>query len=239
MNLIRIVALVRDHAGVVGVRLVERRLRRHGQRRSSSPAAPLSILAPAMNWSICWIAGSSIGAGGTASWAGAAAALSAGGSPVAFSFCLEPQLVMLTHIATRAADTNRRFIVPCPPWFGRRPSETGSARLRAGSSAGSGREPTIPAHSVRDRRPGVVSGGSRCGHSVLRCARSGPRRRAHPFRRGGARCRKEAGMKKLGAEFFGTFWLVLGGCGSAVLAAAFPPAASWASASSASRSPSA
>jgi aquaporin Z len=29
-------------------------------------------------------------------------------------------------------------------------------------------------------------------------------------------------MKKLSAEFFGTFWLVLGGCGSAVLAAAFP-----------------
>ncbi len=29
-------------------------------------------------------------------------------------------------------------------------------------------------------------------------------------------------MKKLGAEFVGTFWLVLGGCGSAVLAAAFP-----------------
>jgi len=29
-------------------------------------------------------------------------------------------------------------------------------------------------------------------------------------------------MKPLGAEFFGTFWLVLGGCGSAVLAAAFP-----------------
>jgi aquaporin Z len=28
--------------------------------------------------------------------------------------------------------------------------------------------------------------------------------------------------KALGAEFFGTFWLVLGGCGSAVLAAAFP-----------------
>lgn len=27
---------------------------------------------------------------------------------------------------------------------------------------------------------------------------------------------------RLGAEFFGTFWLVLGGCGSAVLAAAFP-----------------
>jgi aquaporin Z len=29
-------------------------------------------------------------------------------------------------------------------------------------------------------------------------------------------------MKKLIAEFFGTFWLVLGGCGSAVLAAAYP-----------------
>ena len=28
--------------------------------------------------------------------------------------------------------------------------------------------------------------------------------------------------KRLGAEFFGTFWLVLGGCGSAVLAAAVP-----------------
>ena len=29
-------------------------------------------------------------------------------------------------------------------------------------------------------------------------------------------------MKAYGAEFFGTFWLVLGGCGSAVIAAAFP-----------------
>ncbi|MCJ7453589.1 MAG: aquaporin, partial [Steroidobacteraceae bacterium] len=28
--------------------------------------------------------------------------------------------------------------------------------------------------------------------------------------------------KKLAAEFIGTFWLVLGGCGSAVFAAAFP-----------------
>ena len=29
-------------------------------------------------------------------------------------------------------------------------------------------------------------------------------------------------MKQFGAEFLGTFWLVLGGCGSAVLAAGFP-----------------
>ena len=29
-------------------------------------------------------------------------------------------------------------------------------------------------------------------------------------------------MKAYAAEFFGTFWLVLGGCGSAVIAAAFP-----------------
>ncbi|RZK11931.1 MAG: aquaporin, partial [Hymenobacter sp.] len=28
--------------------------------------------------------------------------------------------------------------------------------------------------------------------------------------------------QRLGVEFLGTFWLVLGGCGSAVLAAAFP-----------------
>jgi aquaporin Z len=33
---------------------------------------------------------------------------------------------------------------------------------------------------------------------------------------------KDAHMKQYGAEFLGTFWLVLGGCGSAVLAAAFP-----------------
>jgi aquaporin Z len=33
---------------------------------------------------------------------------------------------------------------------------------------------------------------------------------------------REQTMNKYGAEFIGTFWLVLGGCGSAVLAAAFP-----------------
>jgi aquaporin Z len=37
-----------------------------------------------------------------------------------------------------------------------------------------------------------------------------------------ARSDQEARMKQYGAEFLGTFWLVLGGCGSAVLAAAFP-----------------
>ncbi|WP_346015694.1 aquaporin Z [Photobacterium sp. Ph6] len=34
--------------------------------------------------------------------------------------------------------------------------------------------------------------------------------------------RKRNMMRKLVAEFIGTFWLVLGGCGSAVLAAAYP-----------------
>jgi len=33
---------------------------------------------------------------------------------------------------------------------------------------------------------------------------------------------ESSNAKKCGAEFFGTFWLVLGGCGSAVLAAGFP-----------------
>jgi aquaporin Z len=33
---------------------------------------------------------------------------------------------------------------------------------------------------------------------------------------------KMPSMQRLGAEFLGTFWLVFGGCGSAVLAAAFP-----------------
>src|SRR5512137_2951702 len=70
-------------------------------------------------------------------------------------------------------------------------------------------EPTIPAHSVRDGGGAVVSGGAIRHRRVVGCARRRVRRR------------KEAGMKKLGAEFFGTFWLVLGGCGSAVLAAKF------------------
>ncbi|WP_259372423.1 aquaporin Z [Ideonella azotifigens] len=34
--------------------------------------------------------------------------------------------------------------------------------------------------------------------------------------------KRENNMRQYGAEFLGTFWLVLGGCGSAVLAAAFP-----------------
>ena len=43
-------------------------------------------------------------------------------------------------------------------------------------------------------------------------------------------------MKQYGAEFLGTFWLVLGGCGSAVLAAA---SRTWESACTAFRWPSA
>ncbi len=59
---------------------------------------------------------------------------------------------------------------------------------------------------------------ARTGSCEGRCARSsGPGSiRAQSSERG------EKDMKKYGAEFFGTFWLVLGGCGSAVLAAAFP-----------------
>ena len=41
----------------------------------------------------------------------------------------------------------------------------------------------------------------------------------HRSRRSGKEWRV---LAKLSAEFIGTFWLVLGGCGSAVLAAAFP-----------------
>ena len=43
-------------------------------------------------------------------------------------------------------------------------------------------------------------------------------------------------IRKYAAEMIGTFWLTFGGCGSAVLAAAFRR---WASACSAYRSPSA
>jgi aquaporin Z len=46
---------------------------------------------------------------------------------------------------------------------------------------------------------------------------------AHPaVQESGARPLTGKDMKRYVAEMFGTFWLVLGGCGSAVLAAAFP-----------------
>ena len=43
-----------------------------------------------------------------------------------------------------------------------------------------------------------------------------------PVQSDGVHLPKGEEMKQYGAEFVGTFWLVLGGCGSAVLAAAFP-----------------
>jgi aquaporin Z len=43
-----------------------------------------------------------------------------------------------------------------------------------------------------------------------------------PFEGKGSAFRESMMLKKLAAEFFGTFWLVFGGCGSAVLAAGIP-----------------
>src|SRR5215831_2819073 len=54
-------------------------------------------------------------------------------------------------------------------------------------------------------------------------SQSAPSRRSGGARVRAARITREARMiRKLLAEFVGTAWLVLGGCGSAVLAAAFP-----------------
>ena len=53
-------------------------------------------------------------------------------------------------------------------------------------------------------------------------ARSLEGRRASPFQSRNTHTTEETSMKSYLAELFGTFWLVLGGCGSAVLAAAFP-----------------
>jgi hypothetical protein len=44
----------------------------------------------------------------------------------------------------------------------------------------------------------------------------------HTSGKAGTRKRRRTMTKKLTAEFLGTAWLVFGGCGSAVLAAAFP-----------------
>lgn len=49
-----------------------------------------------------------------------------------------------------------------------------------------------------------------------------PSRRTDINREGLVVARGSEWMRRLAAEFIGTFWLVLGGCGSAVLAAAFP-----------------
>src|SRR5687767_3454541 len=57
---------------------------------------------------------------------------------------------------------------------------------------------------------------TRAAWSPFPCAGRGLRSRTP------ARLSTEADMNRYGAEFLGTFWLVLGGCGSAVLAAAFP-----------------
>src|SRR6478752_5055868 len=63
-------------------------------------------------------------------------------------------------------------------------------------------------------RPESPSRDARPADSVVRAHRSGGLLYIHP--------RRLVMFAKLSAEFIGTFWLVLGGCGSAVLAAAFP-----------------
>jgi aquaporin Z len=70
-------------------------------------------------------------------------------------------------------------------------------------------------------------------YNILACRKSYyyfPWRKNPPFIRAGYRpadqnqsyYTEEKIMNKYAAEFLGTFWLVLGGCGSAVIAAAFP-----------------
>jgi hypothetical protein len=93
---------------------------------------------------------------------------------------------------------------------------TGTLARRASSRGGPASEWTTlipdsdPAHDVRIRSESVSSVDIR--HRL--CATIGPT----PMRE-----RSGAVLAKLSAEFLGTFWLVLGGCGSAVLAAGFPP----------------
>ena len=80
-----------------------------------------------------------------------------------------------------------------------------AGRVRASTCGrGLGGPSAGPANHLRQG-----SGGQEAGHYIARG-------------REGAPAKECAVVSKLTAEFIGTFWLVLGGCGSAVLAAAFP-----------------
>jgi aquaporin Z len=69
---------------------------------------------------------------------------------------------------------------------------------------------------------GPVTSGEDGSAEVRRACGPHPDRFYYPAVGRGWPWRREHSMQRYGAEFFGTFWLVLGGCGSAVLAAAFP-----------------
>ena len=73
--------------------------------------------------------------------------------------------------------------------------------------------------------PCAVGHGRQSGRKSSKLCTSGPAFRRFGFRNPSTYQLLEKVMplsNRLAAEFFGTFWLVLGGCGSAVLAASFP-----------------